>query len=66
MKKVKDNFKAEMGLKQSLIKTRNAIRKKFQDLHSEKQSTKQRISEKYEPIIEPIKSTIQSFVVIYA
>ena len=54
-KKVND-LKAEMELKQSLIKTRNAIRKKFQDLHSEKQSTKQRISEKYQPIIEPIKS----------
>lgn len=51
-----NNLKAEMELKQSLIKTRNAIRKKFQDLHSEKQFTKHRISEKYQPIIEPIKS----------
>lgn len=50
------NIKTEMGLKQTLIKTRNAIRKKFQDLHHGKQILREQISEKYKPIIEPIKS----------
>lgn len=51
-----NNVKMEIGLKETLVKTRNAIRKKFQDLHSEKQILRERISEKYKPIIEPIKS----------
>lgn len=49
------NVKAEMELKQSLVKTRNAIRKKFQDLHNVKQMISERISEVYKPIIDPIK-----------
>lgn len=50
------SVETEIGLKQSLIKTRNTIRKKFQDLHNEKQTLSERISQKYKPIIDPIKS----------
>lgn len=45
----------EIGLKQSLVKSSNAIRKKFQDLHNEKQIISEHISETYKPIIDPIK-----------
>lgn len=51
-----DAIETEIGLKQSLIKTRNAIRKKFQDLHSDKQILSEKISETFKPIIDPIKS----------
>lgn len=51
-----DTIGTEIGLKQSLIRTRNAIRKKFQDLHSDKQILSERISETFKPIIDPIKS----------
>lgn len=53
---VKNNRKTDIGLKQSLVDTRNAIRKKFQDLHSEKQSLRELVSGTYKPIIDPIKS----------
>lgn len=51
-----DAIGAEIGLKQSLVKTRNAIRKKFQELHSGKQLLSEKISETFKPIIDPIKS----------
>lgn len=51
-----ENFKMEIGLKQSLVNSKNAIRKKFQDLHKGKQDVRELISETYKPIIEPIKS----------
>lgn len=47
-----------MELKQSLINTRNAIRKKYQDLNREKLEIGERSSVKYKPIIDPIKSLI--------
>lgn len=55
-----NHLKAEMELKQSLIKTRNAIRKKYQDLHNEKLAIHEESNEIYKPIIEPLKSFIDS------
>lgn len=43
-------------LKKSLIKTRNAIRKKYLDLHNEKLAISERVNKEYQPIIEPLKS----------
>lgn len=43
-------------LKRSIIKTRNIIRKKFRDLHNQKQSVNQAVSETLQPIIEPLES----------
>lgn len=51
-------FKTEIGLKQSLVKSSNAIRKKFQDLHNDKQIVNEHISETYKPIIDPIKKLV--------
>lgn len=63
-KKIKTMFpisnKKEMELKQSLINTRNAIRKKYKDLHGEKLDIREKISETYKPIIDPIKSLIKT------
>lgn len=53
-----DNLKAEMEAKQSLIKTKNAIRKKYQELHDEKLTLEEKSSKKYKPIIEPLKKFI--------
>lgn len=47
-------------LKKSIVKTRNAIRKKFRDLHSQKAAVKLRVSETFEPIITPIKNITKS------
>lgn len=52
--------KKEMELKQSLINTRNAIRKKYKDLHGEKLDIREKFSETYKPIIDPIKSLIKT------
>lgn len=52
------DFKTEMELKNSLIKTRNAIRKKYKDLHSENLEIGRQSSRKYKPIIEPLKNFI--------
>lgn len=43
-------------LKRSIIKTRNDIRKKFRDLHNEKQTINQEVSEVYKPIITPLET----------
>lgn len=58
--KNKNNFQKEMELKQSLINTRNAIRKKYKDLHNEKLNIREKFSETYKPIIDPIKSLINT------
>lgn len=50
-----NSLKEEMKLKQSLIQSRNAIRKKYQDLQSTKQTISRKFSELYKPLIEPIK-----------
>lgn len=49
-----NSFKEEMKLKQSLIQSRNAIRKKYQDLQSTKQTISRKFSELYKPLIEPV------------
>lgn len=47
-------------LKKSVIKARNIIRKKFQDLHNQKLSTKEYVSETYKPIIEPLEKLVKN------
>lgn len=42
-------------LKKSLIKTRNVIKKKFRELHSQKLASSERFHEEYKPIIDPLK-----------
>lgn len=65
MKNHRDNQKAKMqtkdeNLKQSIIKTRNIIRKKFQDLHNHKLAINEKVSETFKPIIEPLQSLIKT------
>lgn len=55
-----EKFKTEMELKQSLIKAKNAIRRKYKDLHEEKIDIGERSSLKYKPIIDPIKMLIEN------
>lgn len=43
-------------IKRSIIKTRNVIRKKFRDLHSNKLSLNEDVREIYKPIIEPLET----------
>lgn len=43
-------------LKKSIIKTRDIIRKKFRDLHNEKQAVNQKVTETLQPIIEPLQT----------
>lgn len=43
-------------LKRSIINTRNIIRKKFRDLHNQKQKLRRGIVETFDPIIKPLKS----------
>lgn len=46
-------------LKKSIIKTRNAIRKKFRDLHNQKVLLGEKVSETYKPIIEPLQTLVK-------
>lgn len=45
-------------LKSSVVKARNAIKKKFRDLHNEKFALTHYSTEKYQPIIEPLKELV--------
>lgn len=47
------------NLKKSVINTRNAIRKKFRELHNEKLAVSHLISETYKPIIEPLNTLVK-------
>lgn len=60
MRSKKSNTKENKSeaLKNSLIKTRNAVRKKFRELHNQKLTLRERITEKYQPIIEPLKNLV--------
>lgn len=56
MKKfLQNNQNRSVQLKKSLIKTRNAIKKKFRDLHNQKLAISVRANEEYKPIIDPLK-----------
>lgn len=54
----KNGLKCSEQLKKSIIKARNTIRKKFRELHEQKLATKVRVSEVYQPIIEPLKTLV--------
>lgn len=47
------------SLKKSIIKTRNIIRKKFQDLHNHKLTIKEQVNETFKPIIEPLETLVK-------
>lgn len=47
------------SLKKSIIKTRNIIRKKFQDLHNNKLTIKEQVNETFKPIIEPLETLVK-------
>lgn len=47
------------NLKKSIIKTRNTIRKKFQNLHNYKLAINEKVSETYKPIIEPLEKLVK-------
>lgn len=59
-KREKSELKKFHGTKAkiSLIKTRNAIKKKFRELHNQKLAFSGRVQEEYQPIIEPLKSLV--------
>lgn len=44
--------------KSALIQTRNAIRKKFRELHNSKLALTESVNEVYKPIIDPLKSLV--------
>lgn len=44
--------------KSALIQTRNAIRKKFRELHNSKLALSESVNEVYKPIIDPLKSLV--------
>lgn len=58
----KSSEKSEYGsnyneqLKKSIIKTRNAIKKKFREMHNQKLAISERVNETFKPIIEPLKT----------
>lgn len=45
-------------LKKSLVRTRNAIQRKFRELHNQKLAIGEIVNETYKPIIEPLKSLV--------
>lgn len=57
-KLLRGNKNQSEQLKKSLIKTRNAIKKKFRDLHSQKLAVSERAHEEYQPIIEPLETLV--------
>lgn len=48
----------EKKLKSSLVRTRNAIKRKFQKLHTEKETEERNLKKKYEPITNTLKQLI--------
>lgn len=46
-------------LKNSIIKTRNTIKKKFQNLHNSKLAINEKVTETYKPIIEPLEKLVK-------
>lgn len=49
---------SEEAVKSSLIKIRNSIKKKFRDLNNQKLDLNERITEEYQPIIEPLQDLV--------
>lgn len=48
----------QQQLKESIIKARNAIKKKFSEPHNLKMAISERVNEVYKPIIEPLKTPV--------
>lgn len=51
-------------LKKTLIRTKNAIKKKFQNLHDNRMALSERVHEEYKPIIEPLNKLVEKQAVV--
>lgn len=54
----KSREKRSETVKKSLIKARAVIRKKFRELHSQRQDLEHKVNEEYKPIIDPLKKLV--------
>lgn len=52
--KKKTDRKSEKSVKKALIKSSNAIKRKYRELHRERLNMGEKVKEKYEPIIKPL------------
>lgn len=60
MKEKKTKQKSEQCVKKELIKSSNAIKRKYRELHHERLLLGEKMKEKYDPIIKPMKELISN------